>query len=131
MTVVDVEKVSILGTDSIHVGLHLAPHIASTISSSLPSSTYVLVTDTHIAALHLDAFAAELAPALGGARFLTHVVPPGEGTKSRAGKAAIGSRTPAHATPSCSPSAGASSVTSSALSLRPCVPPRPWMCSPR
>jgi hypothetical protein len=101
MTSADVETVSILGQDSIHVGLHLAPHIARTVCSGLPASAYVLVTDTHIAALHLDSFAAEfraaLAEAGSRARLLTHVVPPGEGTKSRAGKAAIEDFMLAHA----------------------------------
>jgi pentafunctional AROM polypeptide len=90
MAAADVETVPILGADTIHLGFHLSSHIAKTVSTALPSSTYVLVTDSHIAALHLDNFAAEFKQALPQtARFLTHVVAPGEGTKSRAGKAAI------------------------------------------
>lgn len=87
---VDIAKVSILGTESIHLGFHLAPYIASTVISTLPSSAYALVTDTHIASIHLEplkqAFAAQLP---SKSRFLVHTIPPGEGSKSRQGKAEI------------------------------------------
>jgi pentafunctional AROM polypeptide len=88
-----VEKVSILGQDTIHVGLHLTPHIAHTVLSTLPSSTYALITDSHLASLHLKSFTSlftsSLQAAGSSARFLSYVVPPGEGSKSRQGKAAI------------------------------------------
>jgi pentafunctional AROM polypeptide len=97
----DIAKVSILGQDSIHLGFHLAPHIAHTVCTALPSSTYVLVTDSNIARLHLDTFSAEFTNALSAsgskARFITHVVPPGETTKSREGKAEIEDFMLAHA----------------------------------
>ncbi|KAJ2933109.1 hypothetical protein H1R20_g3982, partial [Candolleomyces eurysporus] len=93
----DVFKVSILGKDSIHCGFHLIPYIAQTVLTTLPSSTYILITDTNIAKLHLAAFEEVFEAALQGAsangspkpRFLTLVIPPGETSKSREGKANI------------------------------------------
>jgi pentafunctional AROM polypeptide len=89
----DVEKVSILGKESIHCGFHLIPHIAHTVLSTLPSSTYVLITDTNVAKHFLKDFESEFSSALANAntdaRFLTHVIPPGEMSKSREGKAEI------------------------------------------
>lgn len=82
----------------IHLGFHLVPHIIETVLSNLPSSTYILVTDSHLAKLHLPNFVDQfnaaiarlpLAPGQTRARFLSHVIPPGEESKSRAGKAAI------------------------------------------
>lgn len=93
MTETDVYKVSILGKDSIHCGFHLAPYIARTVLDTLPASTYVLITDTNIARLHLDTFQKgfneELTHLDKRSRFLTHTIPPGETSKSRDGKAAI------------------------------------------
>ncbi|KAJ6551423.1 Shikimate dehydrogenase [Mycena capillaripes] len=94
----DVLKVSILGRESIHCGFHLVPYIASTVISTLHSSTYVLVTDSNIAKHHLSTFEAEFQSALAVAqpngitpksRFLSLVIPPGETSKSREGKASI------------------------------------------
>lgn len=91
----DILKVSILGKESIHCGFHLIPYIAETVLATLPSSTYILVTDTNIAKLHLAAFEKEFASALDAStaspkpRFLTLVIPPGETSKSRDGKANI------------------------------------------
>lgn len=90
MTSADIKKVSILGKESIHCGFHLVPYIVETILKNLPSSTYVLVTDTTVASYHLkkfqDAFALSVSQ---GSRFFYHVVPPGETSKSRQGKAEI------------------------------------------
>ncbi len=112
----DVFKVSILGKESIHCGFHLVPYIVHTVTSTLPSSNYVLITDTNVAKWHLDAFEEEfdarapVAPPNGAAsksngaavngltngaakpqnfRFFTYVIPPGETSKSREGKADI------------------------------------------
>ncbi|SJL09238.1 probable Pentafunctional AROM polypeptide [Armillaria ostoyae] len=112
----DVFKVSILGKESIHCGFHLVPYIVHTVTSTLPSSNYVLITDTNVAKWHLDAFEEEFdarAPvatpngsasksngaAVNGLangtakpqnfRFFTYVIPPGETSKSREGKADI------------------------------------------
>lgn len=93
MSETDVLKVSILGKESIHCGFHLIPYIALTVIESLPSSAYVLITDTHVANFHLAAFETEftaaIASAQSNARFLSHVIPPGETSKSREGKADI------------------------------------------
>ncbi|KAF8154593.1 EPSP synthase-domain-containing protein [Crassisporium funariophilum] len=89
----DVLKVSILGKESIHCGFHLIPYIARTILSTLPSSTYVLVTDTNVANFHLKAFEEEFSSVINRSgskpRFLSLVVSPGETSKSREGKAHI------------------------------------------
>ncbi|KAG7089760.1 hypothetical protein E1B28_011414 [Marasmius oreades] len=89
----DVEKVSILGKNSIHCGFHLIPYIVHTVLTELPSSTYVLITDSNIAKFHLslfqDEFKAGLSEKLSPPRFFSHVIPPGELTKSREGKASI------------------------------------------
>ena len=93
MSAVDVRKVSILGKESIHCGFHLIPYIADTVLTTLPASTYVLITDTNIARLHLNAFQSEFDAAItrleSKSRFLTHIIPPGETSKSRQGKAEI------------------------------------------
>jgi pentafunctional AROM polypeptide len=95
MSVTDVLKVSILGKDSIHCGFHLIPYIARTVLDTLPSSTYVLVTDTHVANFHLATFECEFKAAISSfaadsiPRFFSHVIAPGETSKSREGKAEI------------------------------------------
>ncbi|KAG8692537.1 3-dehydroquinate dehydratase (3-dehydroquinase), partial [Ceratobasidium sp. 394] len=90
----DLTKVSILGKDSIHCGFHLTPYIVQTVLSTLPASTYVLITDTRVAGFHLASFESAFADAFAArpdntSRFLTHVIPPGETSKSREGKAEI------------------------------------------
>ncbi|KAG6870004.1 hypothetical protein C0992_001296, partial [Termitomyces sp. T32_za158] len=94
MAATDVFKVSILGKDSIHCGFHLIPYIAKTVLTTLASSTYVLITDTNVANFHLKSFEQEFDAALqkvSGAkpRFLSYVIPPGETSKSREGKADV------------------------------------------
>lgn len=95
MSTTDVLKVSILGKESIHCGFHLIPYIAQTVLETLPSSTYVLITDTHVAKFHLATFQAEFNSAIANSRsgtkprFLSHVIAPGETSKSREGKADI------------------------------------------
>ncbi|KAI0828504.1 aromatic amino acid family biosynthesis-like protein [Trametes gibbosa] len=91
MASVDVRKVSILGKESIHCGFHLIPYIVQTVIETLPSSTYVLITDTNVGNLHLHAFQVEFdsRKASTPARFLAYVVAPGETSKSREGKAEI------------------------------------------
>lgn len=82
-------------TSTIELGFHLAPHIVDTVLRSLPSSTYVLITDAHLAALHLDAFLQEFHVAINhlGAskppRLLIKVIAPGEVSKSRETKAML------------------------------------------
>ncbi|EGN94414.1 hypothetical protein SERLA73DRAFT_114628 [Serpula lacrymans var. lacrymans S7.3] len=95
MAETDILKVSILGKESIHCGFHLIPYIVNTVITTLPSSAYVLVTDTHVANFHLTAFEAEFnaafekLPNAGRPRFLSRVIAPGETTKSREGKADV------------------------------------------
>lgn len=95
MAAADITKVSILGKESIHCGFHLVPYILTTVLDTLPSSTYVLVTDTVVASYHInkfeDAFHEALGklPSQGRPRFITHVISPGETSKSREGKASI------------------------------------------
>jgi pentafunctional AROM polypeptide len=95
MSATDVLKVSILGKESIHCGFHLIPYIARTVLDTLHSSTYVLVTDIHVAKFYLAAFESEFNNVLSTAtgdtkpRFLSYVITPGETSKSREGKADI------------------------------------------
>lgn len=91
----DIKKVSILGKETIHCGFHLIPYITHTVFATLPSSTYVLITDTNVGNIYLsafhDAFGECMSKVTSGLkpRFLTYVVPPGETSKSREGKAEI------------------------------------------
>ncbi|ODN84725.1 pentafunctional AROM polypeptide, variant [Cryptococcus amylolentus CBS 6039] len=89
----DVLKISILGNESIHAGFHLFPYIFETITTTLPSSAYVLVTDTNLSSIYLNdiqkAFADASAKNGSNARFLVYEVAPGEGAKSRKVKADI------------------------------------------
>ena len=92
-----ISKVHILGRDSIHLGFHLLPYIVSTVLQQLPSSNYILITDSTLAKLYLpafqSAFEAALVPpsspstsaasAFPTARFLNYEIPPGERSKSR------------------------------------------------
>jgi pentafunctional AROM polypeptide len=89
----DLEKVSILGTESIHVGFHLIPYIIHTVLHQLQSSTYVLITDTNLGRLFLPAleeeFHAQAATVGRKTRFLSFQVAPGEEAKSRRQKELI------------------------------------------
>lgn len=87
----EIYKISILGKESIHCGFHLVPYIVKTVLGTLSSSTYVLVTDNIVASFHLKKFQDEFKAALSGtkARFICHVIAPGETSKSREGKASI------------------------------------------
>lgn len=93
-----VQKIAILGKESIHVGFNLVQHIADTLLDTLPSSIYVLITDTNIAPLYLESIRLTFTQATDARfpvsdparpRFLTYTIPPGETTKSREGKAEI------------------------------------------
>lgn len=83
----DVLKISILGNESIHCGFHLLPYIFHTILTNLPSSAYVLITDTNLSRLYLNdittAFEKNAKKIGSKARFLIHEVQPGEGAKCR------------------------------------------------
>jgi len=88
-----VAVVQILGKDTIRVGYDLNKTIAADLLQNIPSSTYVLITDTNIGPLHVprfeDAFNAELARASSEARLLKFLVSPGEYAKSRTTKAEV------------------------------------------
>ncbi|KAF2871658.1 EPSP synthase-domain-containing protein [Massariosphaeria phaeospora] len=86
--------VKILGKDSIVVDYGLwQSYIALDLLAAVPSSTYVLITDTNIGPLYIPAFESSFqqhAPALApAARLLTYQIPPGENSKSRATKAVV------------------------------------------
>jgi len=82
-------------TSTIELGFHLIPHIVNTILQNLPSSTYVLISDSNIASLHLTTFVDEfqacvsksIQPGTKAPRLLVKVIPPGETSKSRETKA--------------------------------------------
>jgi pentafunctional AROM polypeptide len=89
----EITKVSVLGKDSLHCGFHLSSYIAGTIVETLPSSAYVILTDTNVASFHLKHYEAVFTQTIRAkaslARLLTHIIPPGEQSKSRDGKAGI------------------------------------------
>lgn len=91
MSTTGLRKVSILGKESIHCGFNLVPYIVKTVVETLPSSTYVLITDTVVASYHLKKFQDEFESSLQGksARFICKTVAPGETSKSREGKAEL------------------------------------------
>ena len=95
MTFTDIRKVPILGKESIHCGFHLVPYIVQTVLETLPSSTYVLFTDSNVGNLHLPKFEAEFEKGIKNLtsetkpRFLSYVLPPGEMSKSRECKAEL------------------------------------------
>ncbi|EPE07503.1 pentafunctional arom polypeptide [Ophiostoma piceae UAMH 11346] len=89
-------RISILGNESIVVdhGIWL-DFVPEDLLHNIPSSTYVLITDTNLQPLYVDAFCAafekarETAPKTGDARLLTYAIPPGESSKGRETKAEI------------------------------------------
>lgn len=88
---IDLVRVSVLDTpDMVHMGFHLTEHIASDLFNTVPVTNYVVITDTHLAELHLPALVESLQAQLPEtSRLLVHVLPPGEQTKTREAKAAI------------------------------------------
>ncbi|KAF8476006.1 EPSP synthase-domain-containing protein [Kalaharituber pfeilii] len=89
-----ITKVPILGKETILVGYDLNDYITTDILTNLPSSSYVLITDTNLAPLYTPQFistfeknAARISP--HSARLLIYTIPPGEYSKSRATKADI------------------------------------------
>ncbi|KAF9223187.1 Shikimate dehydrogenase [Gyrodon lividus] len=97
MSMSNIHKISILAKESIHCGFNLIPHISYTLLTTLHSTTYVLITDTNIAPLYLQPFVDHFTNDINTSfpdpnnrpRFITHIIPPGETTKSREGKAEI------------------------------------------
>ena len=90
----DLQKVSILGKESIHVGFKLWGHIVSDLISSLPSSTYVIITDTNVGAFYSRRFKQAFEHVIAktdspSIRLLDYSVSPGESSKTRDTKALL------------------------------------------
>ncbi|KAH9434523.1 hypothetical protein MCOR02_006523 [Pyricularia oryzae] len=97
-------RISILGEESIIVdyGLWLN-YVTHDLLNNIPSSTYVLITDTNLHSLYVPQFETAFTSASAAAtsnssatpppprapRLLTYAIPPGEGSKSRDTKAEI------------------------------------------
>ena len=91
----DLQKVSILGQETIHVGFKLWDHVVNDLINNLPSSTYVIITDTNVGQLYSSrleqAFekVATGAPESSSFRLLNYSVSPGESSKTRDTKALL------------------------------------------
>ena len=88
------KKVSILGKENIVVNHGLWDgFVAEDLLSNLPSSTYVIVTDTNIEPLYSacfrEKFSQHLSKTALDSRLLLYEIAPGENSKSRATKAAV------------------------------------------
>ncbi|KAF2832538.1 Shikimate dehydrogenase [Ophiobolus disseminans] len=87
-------RVKILGKDSIVVDYGLwQNYITEDLLQNIPSSTYVLITDTNIGPLYIPTFERSFQAAASSVtsppRLLTYTIPPGETSKSRNTKAAV------------------------------------------
>ena len=87
-------KVNILGKDSIVVDYGLwQNYVAHDLLQNIPSSTYVLITDTNIGSLYIptfeQSFARETSSLSPAPRLLTYQIPPGENSKSRSTKGVV------------------------------------------
>lgn len=90
----ELQTVSILGKESIHVGFKLWEHIVSDLLSTLPSSTYVIITDTNVGPLYSPRLQQAFERAIGNTetpafRLLSYSVSPGESSKTRETKALL------------------------------------------
>lgn len=89
-----VEKVSILGSDTIHIGYGIQNHIVDEILSQEKSSTYVMITDDNVSKTKgyqqlQQQFNDKLQKTSFNARLLCYQVPPGEDNKNRYTKAQV------------------------------------------
>lgn len=89
-----VQKVSILGKESIHVGYGIQDHIVKETITNKASSTYVIITDTNMAQTEpfkklKASFESSLKQLRPESRLLFYSVSPGENNKNRETKAAI------------------------------------------
>ena len=88
-------KISILGRENIIADFGVwRNYVAADLLSQIPSTTYVLITDTNIGALHLSGFKksfhdAAAAVTSASPRLIVDQIPPGESSKSRQAKADI------------------------------------------
>lgn len=90
----EVEKVSILGAKTIHVGYGIQDHIVEETIQNKASSTYVIVTDTNMARTQqftrlVEKFEKRLGEKRPESRLLKYYVSPGENNKNRETKAAV------------------------------------------
>lgn len=79
-------RVSVLNKpDMIHLGYNLTQHIASDVLANVSVSNYVIVTDAHLARLHLEPLVEALKSKMieSKQRLLVRILPPGELSKSR------------------------------------------------
>lgn len=86
------QTIPILGEDSIVVDHGLWPSfVVDDLLQNLPSSTYVLVTDTNICSVHIPPFRQyfESRSQAKPSRLLVYTIPPGEASKCRETKAEI------------------------------------------
>ncbi|KAK6201506.1 pentafunctional arom polypeptide, shikimate 5-dehydrogenase [Scheffersomyces amazonensis] len=89
-----IEKVSILGAETIHVGYGIQDHIVEVVINTKASSTYVIITDTNMGRTEpfsklTQLFASKLKELRPESRLLQYQVSPGENNKSRETKAAV------------------------------------------
>ncbi|CAI5759427.1 unnamed protein product [Candida verbasci] len=89
-----INKVPILGKETIHVGYNIQDHIVNEVITNLHSSTYVIITDTNMSKTQpfkqlLQDFENQLKNIKPDSRLLTYYVSPGENNKNRETKAAI------------------------------------------
>jgi len=87
-------KIAILGKEDIIVDFDIwREFVAQDLLTHVPSSTYVLITDTNLAPHYVEAFeqtfSALAAKQSVPSRLLTYTIPPGESSKSRETKAEI------------------------------------------
>lgn len=89
-----VEKVSILGRQSIHVGFDIHDHIVAETLHNEKSSTYVIITDTNMEKTKpyqklVASFEEQIKQVRPDSRLLFYAVSPGENNKSRETKAQV------------------------------------------
>lgn len=87
-------RIPILGKEDIIIDYGIFyDFVTNDLLQNYPSSTYVLITDTNLFPLYVEAFekvfSEEAAKASSNARLLTYAIPPGENSKARETKAEI------------------------------------------
>lgn len=82
------ESVSVLGKEVIRAGYNLQESLVQDVLQ-LKSSTFVLVTDENLSDVYLAPIRAHFDKYKGTSRFLSYVIPPGEGSKTRKTKASV------------------------------------------
>jgi pentafunctional AROM polypeptide len=89
------EKLSILGQESIFIGSDITSTIAKDIISTCPSTHYVILSDHNVATFHLKILESELHQAIQNAslnepvQVLSYLLVPGEQSKTREMKATV------------------------------------------